>query len=115
MKYLIGFILIFSLVFSTDYCYSEEEVKEIHDIIQDCDFKEHVHFKVEENLSNQIKNLELNVEKHKLLISELETQLDLKDDLIKEVKPKWHENKYLWFGYGIVAVILPTWVLGNVK
>ena len=102
-------------IFPKEYCYSEEEVKEIHDIIQECDFKEQVHFKVEENLSGQIKNLELNVEKHKLLITEVENQLELKDDLIKEVKPKWHENKYLWFGYGIVAIILPTWVLGNVK
>ena len=114
-KQILVILLIFSFIFPKEYCYSEEEVIEIHDIINECDFKEQVHFKVEENLSNQIKNLELNVDKHKLLISELETQLELKDDLIKEVKPKWHENKYLWFGYGIVAVILPTWVLGNVK
>jgi len=115
MNNILVILLIFSFIFPKEYCYSEEEVKEIHDIIQECDFKEQVHFKVEENLSGQIKNLELNVEKHKLLITELEKQLELKDDLIKEVKPKWHENKYLWFGYGIVAIILPTWVLGNVK
>ena len=115
IKNVLVILLLVSFIFPKEYCYSEEEVKEIHDIIQECDFKEQVHFKVEENLSGQIKNLELNVEKHKLLITELEKQLELKDDLIKEVKPKWHENKYLWFGYGIVAIILPTWVLGNVK
>ena len=115
MKKVFIIVFLFNFIFSNDYCYTEEEVIEIHDIIQECDFKAQVHFKVEENLSSQIKNLELNVEKHKLLISELEKQLKLKDNLIKEVKPKWHENKYLWFGYGIVAVILPTWVLGNVK
>ena len=108
-------ILLINFIYPNKYCYTEEEVIEIHNIIQECDFKDQVHFKVEENLSNQIKNLELNVEKHKVLVKELETQLKLKDDLNKEVKPKWHENKYLWFGYGIVAVILPTWVLGNVK
>ena len=113
-KFLFIFVII-SFIFSNEYCYTEEEVIEIHDIIKECDFKDQVHFKVEENLSSQIKNLQLNVEKHKLLISELEKQLNLKDDLIKEIKPKWHENKYLWFGYGIVAIILPTWVLGNVK
>ena len=115
LKNLIILIIIISIAVPQQYCYTEEEIIEIHDIIKECDFKEQVHFKVEENLSSQIKNLELNLEKHKLLISELETQLKLKDDLIKEVKPKWHENKYLWFGYGIVAIILPTWVLGNVK
>jgi uncharacterized membrane protein YvbJ len=115
MKMLLVILLIFSFIFPKEYCYSEEEVTEIHDIINECDFKEQVHLKVEENLSAQIKNCELNVDKHKLLISELEKQLELKDDLIKEVKPKWHENKYLWFGYGILAIILPTWVLGNVN
>ena len=115
MKKVFIIVFLFNFIFSNDYCYTEEEVIEIHDIIQECNFKAQVHFKVEENLSSQIKNLELNVEKHKLLISELEKQLELKDNLIKEVKPKWHENKYLWFGYGIVAIILPTWVLGNVK
>ena len=115
MKMLLVILLIFSFIFPKEYCYSEEEVKEIHDIINECDFKEQVHLKVEENLSAQIENCELIVDKHKLLIIELEKQLELKDDLIKEVKPKWHENKYLWFGYGIVAIILPTWVLGNVN
>ena len=115
MKMVLILILFINFIYPNEFCYTEEEVIEIHDIIQECNFKAQVHFKVEENLSSQIKNLELNVEKHKLLISELEKQLELKDNLIKEVKPKWHENKYLWFGYGIVAVILPTWVLGNVK
>jgi hypothetical protein len=115
MKNILVTLLIFSFIFPKEYCYTEEEVIEIHDIISECDFKEQVHFKVEENLSTQIKNCELLVNNHKLLITELETQLKLKDDLIKEIKPKWHENKYLWFGYGIVAIILPTWVLGNVK
>ena len=114
MNYLIV-IFLFSFIGAKDFCYSEEEIIEIHDIIQECDFKDQVHFKVEENLSSQIKNLELNIEKHKLLNSELEVQLKLKDDLIKEMKPKWHENKYLWFSYGIVAIILPTWGMGNVK
>ena len=115
IKKILVILLIFSFIFPKEYCYTEEEVIEIHDIINECDFKDQVHFKVEENLSAQIKNCEMLVDKHKLLITELETQLELKGDLIEEVKPKWHENKYLWFGYGIVAIILPTWVLGNVK
>ena len=108
-------ILIFSFIFPKEYCYSEEEVKEIHDIINECDFKEQVHLKVEENLSAQVKNCEQIITSNEKIIVELERQLQLKDQIIKEVRPKWHENKYLWFGYGIVAIILPTWVLGNVK
>ena len=108
-------IFIHSFIFSKEYCYSEEEVKEIYTIINECDYKDSLNTEIQINLEGQVENCELINNRHKLLITELETQLELKDDLIKEVKPKWHENKYLWFGYGIVAIILPTWVLGNVK
>ena len=70
MKMVLIIILLINFIYPNKYCYTEEEVIEIHNIIQECDFKDQVHFKVEENLSSQIKNLELNVEKHKLLISE---------------------------------------------
>tara|TARA_Y100001963_G_C6632776_1_gene377073 strand:- start:445 stop:792 length:348 start_codon:yes stop_codon:yes gene_type:complete len=115
MKLFIVILLITSLLFPKEYCYSESEIKEIQEIIEECDFKEQLHIKVEETLSGQVKNCEQLVASNELIIRELEKQLELKDDLIKEIKPKWHENKYLWFGYGIVAIILPTWVLGNVN
>jgi len=115
MKMVFYIIIFISLLFSKEYCYSEEGVKEIYKIINECDYRDSLNTEMQINLGNQVKNCELLVDKHKLLITELEKQLDLKDDLIKEVKPKWHENKYLWFGYGIVAIILPTWVLGNVN
>ena len=115
MKSVLVILLIFSFIFPKEYCYTEEQVIEIHDIINECDYKDSLNTEIQINLEEQVENCELLVDKHKLLITELETQLELKDDLIKEVKPKWHENKYLWFGYGIVAIILPTWVLGNVK
>ena len=115
IKSVLVILLVFSFLFSKEYCYSEEEVKEIYKIINECDYKDSLSTEIQINLEGQVKNCEIINDKHKLLIIELEKQLDLKDDLIKEVKPKWHENKYLWFGYGIVAIILPTWVLGNVK
>ena len=29
-----------------------------------------------------------------------------KDKLIKEVTPKWYENKWLWFGMGVVGTAI---------
>ena len=115
IKKILVILLLISFMFPKEYCYSEEEVKEIYAIINECDYKDSLSTEIQINLEGQVENCELIVDKHKLLIIELEKQLELKDDLIEEVKPKWHENKYLWFGYGIVAIILPTWVLGNVK
>jgi hypothetical protein len=116
MRNIIGFIILVSTLFSQEqYCYTEEEVIELQQYIEECEFKQEFCFDIENALSSQVKDLQSLDSLNKDLIQELETQLVLKDDLIKEVKPKWHENKYLWFGYGIVAIILPTWVLGNVK
>ena len=45
-------------------------------------------------------------EKNKLNQSQIEDYLrliKLKDEMIKVVKPKWYENKWIWFGLGVVA------------
>ena len=42
------------------------------------------------------------VESNKLLIEDYKLQIELKDDMIQVVKPKWYENKYIWFGLGVV-------------
>ena len=116
MKNILVILLIFSFIFpQKEYCYSEEEVKDIYKIINECDYKDSLNVEIQTNLEGQVENCEQLVSKNELIVVELEKQLELKDDLIKEVKPKWHDNKYLWFGYGILAIILPTWVLGNVK
>ena len=42
-------------------------------------------------------------------------QLKLKEDYIKELKPAWHENKYLWYSMGILSMIVPIWAVGQIK
>ena len=116
LKYIVILSIFFTAVFSQDeYCYTEGEVIELQQYIEECEFKQEFCLNIESALSSQVADLEALDSLNKDLIQELELQLTLKDDLIREVKPKWHENKYLWFGYGIVAIILPTWVLGNVN
>ena len=43
--------------------------------------------------------LNLQIQKSNLL----DDRIKLYDDLVKEVKPKWYENKWLWFGLGVVC------------
>ena len=71
--------------------------------------------KLQKKIENQLKNSEVITKNDSLIIIELETQLKLKDDLIKEVTPKWYENKYLWFGYGVSAILIPIWAIGQIK
>ena len=106
MKTLI-MILLCSFVFTQEVescegtCLSEEETK---------------------NLFNNIQELEFNLEKAKTLnleyedlMKDYETQIKLKDDMIELVKPKWYDNKYLWFLGGVLVTSGSVYLAGQIK
>ena len=106
MKTLI-MILLCSFVFNQEVvpcdgtCLSEEETK---------------------NLFNNIQELEFNLEKAKTLnleyenlMKDYETQLELKNEMIELVKPKWYDNKYLWFFGGILVTSGSVYLAGQIK
>ena len=106
MKTLI-MILLCSFVFNQEVvpcdgtCLSEEETK---------------------NLFNNIQELEFNLEKAKTLnleyedlMKDYETQIKLKDDMIELVKPKWYDNKYLWFLGGVLVTSGSVYLAGQIK
>ena len=39
----------------------------------------------------------------------LKAQNEANEELAKLAKPSWYENKWLYFGYGAAAVIIPTY------
>ena len=84
-------------------CLSEEESINITNNIQELQFDLDKFKKINLNLEDQIKIYE---EKDKLNQSQIEDYIrliKLKDEMIKVVKPKWYENKWLWFGLGVVT------------
>ena len=96
-------ILLCSFVFTQEVCegtcLSEEETK---------------------NLFNNVQELEFNLEKAKTLnleyedlMKDYETQIKLKDDMIELVKPKWYDNKYLWFFGGILITSGSIYLAGQ--
>jgi hypothetical protein len=104
MKTLI-MILLCSFIFTQEVCegtcLSEEETK---------------------NLFNNIQELEFNLEKAKTLnleyenlMKDYETQLELKNEMIELVKPKWYDNKYLWFFGGILVTSGSVYLAGQIK
>ena len=42
-------------------------------------------------------------------IESLKEQNEVNEELAKLAKPSWYENKWLYFGYGAAAVIIPTY------
>ena len=72
------------------------------------------------DLELQVKKLEENSTLDSLIISTRVHQIDLLKETnelykekIKVVKPKWHENKWLWFTYGVVATSTSVWLTGQ--
>ena len=82
-------------------CFSEDEVINITNNIKELEFKLEKGLEIEANLNSQIQSY---VEQEKLnqqLINDYKKQLELKNDMIDLVKPKWYHNRYLWFGLGV--------------
>tara|TARA_Y100000310_G_scaffold30849_1_gene29267 strand:+ start:63 stop:461 length:399 start_codon:yes stop_codon:yes gene_type:complete len=42
-------------------------------------------------------------------IESLKEQNEVNEELAKLAKPSWYENKWLYFGYGVAAIIIPTY------
>ena len=53
------------------------------------------------NLEFQIKDYENLNNTNLLLVEDYKKQIEIKEDMIKVVKPKWYHNRYLWFFGGV--------------
>ena len=71
---------------------------------------ESVVFKLEQNAYMD----SLIIEKRELQISLLKETNELYKDKVKLVKPKWHENKWLWFVYGVGATAVSVNLAGQI-
>ena len=90
------------------HCLSDEDVKTLRTSILELENADSLNTEIIENLNSQIKmymeknvndSLMINLQNQK--INFLENKVDLYYDMVKEVKPKWYENKWLWFFGGI--------------
>jgi hypothetical protein len=82
-------------------CLSEEETKSLFHNISETEYKLELCDSLVINLESQIKDYDILIGKKDVIIFEYENQLKLKDEIIKEISPKWYENRYLWFGLGV--------------
>ena len=74
------------------------------------------------NLFNNVQELEFNLEKantlnleYESLVKDYETQIKLKNEMIELVKPKWYDNKYLWFLGGVLVTSGSVYLAGQIK
>ncbi len=98
-------ILTMSLIFSQEpcegTCLSEEETMNLFNNIQECEFELEKSKEINENLNSQIYMYIQSDSLYQSQIEDYKRQLELKEQMIDLVKPKWYENKWLWFGMGV--------------
>ena len=95
-------------------CYTDEEAQNIELYITELEQKDGNNSKIINNLNEQLQLYLQQTNIDSTIIENYIEQLKLKEDLIKELKPKWHENKYLWFSMGIASMIVPIWAVGQI-
>ena len=119
MNKLISFLLIFSLLFPQEVCegecYTDEEAQNIELYITELEQNGSRDSLIINNLNGQLQLYLQQTNIDSTIIENYIEQLKLKEDLIKELKPKWHENKYLWYSMGIASMIIPIWAVGQIK
>ena len=115
MNKFLSLLLIFSFLFSQavveeEECFTGSEIQEIElhistleqsdslNVIEINELKSIIQLYKEKDNNNKVW-LDLQNKK----IDLLDKRILLYDDLIKEVKPKWYENKWLWFTIGVVT------------
>ena len=124
MRYFI-YILFLGLLFGQDgktFTFTEEEVLGFTNKIKELELKDSLHVSLVGDLEKQISLLEENAKSDSLIIDFRTQQLQLQKETInlykekvKVVKPKWHENKWLWFVYGVGATAISVNLAGQLN
>ena len=90
-------------------------MKSLYSSIQELENADSINTQIINNLEEQIELYINQTETDSLIIENYKEQLVLQEEMIKEVKPKWYDNKYLWYSYGILSMIVPIWAIGQIK
>ena len=123
MRYLI-YILFIGLLFGQDvktYTFTEEEVLAFTNEIKELQLKDSLNVSLVDDLESQIKLFEETSVIDSMLIANKTTQLNLLKDTnklleqkVKLVQPKWYENKWLYFTYGVLMTATSVKLAGQI-
>ena len=126
MRY-ITYILFVGLLFAQDiqepktYSFTEEQVLGFTNAIKELELKDSLNVSLVEDYEAMVKRLEATAAIDSMLIANKTTQLNLLKDTnklleqkVKLVQPKWYENKWLYFTYGVVLTATSVKLAGQI-
>jgi hypothetical protein len=127
MKYLIYILLSVSLYAQEvvdepkTYTFTEEEVLGFTNTIKELELKDSLNVSLVDDLESQLKLFEENSVIDSMLIANKTTQINLLKDTnklleqkVQLVKPKWYENKWLYFTYGVLMTATSVRLAGQI-
>ena len=116
--YRLLFILLLSFSFTQEpcdgTCFSEEEVVNMTNNIKELQFDLEKSVQINKNLDSQIQTYLEQERLNQSLIKDYKKQLEMSEEMIKLVKPKWYDNKYLWFFGGIIITSGSIYLAGQI-
>ena len=126
MRY-ITYILFMGLLFAQDvqepktYSFTEEQVLGFTNAIKELELKDSLNVSLVEDYEAMVKRLEATAVIDSMLIANKTTQLTLLKDTnklleqkVKLVQPKWYENKWLYFTFGVALTATSVKLAGQI-
>ena len=115
----LSIFIVFAFCFSQEpcegHCLSQDELNNIMNDVKELEFDVEKCKKLNENLNSQIYMYIQSDSLYMSQIGDLKKQLQFKEEMIDLVKPKWYDNKYLWFFGGILVTSGSIYLAGQLK
>ena len=126
MSYII-YILFVGLLFAQDiqepktYSFTEDQVLGFTNAIKELELKDSLNVSLVSDYEAMVKRLEATAAIDSMLIANKTTQLTLLKDTnklleqkVKLVRPKWYENKWLYFTFGVALTATSVKLAGQI-
>ena len=126
MRY-ITYILFVGLLFAQDiqepktYSFTEDQVLGFTNAIKELELKDSLNVSLVSDYEAMVKRLESTAAIDSMLIANKTTQINLLKDTnklleqkVKLVRPKWYENKWLYFTFGVALTATSVKLAGQI-